>query len=70
VLPFCLLKESTEEEEEEQMNLSEPGVGDFILLNDVAEESFMENLEKRFLKNRIYVRDTLFSTTTLGRIDS
>lgn len=37
------------------MNLSEPGVGDFILLEDVNEESFLENLRLRFEKDRIYV---------------
>ena len=38
------------------MNLAEPGVGDFVLLNEVSEKAFMENLEKRFSKERIYVR--------------
>jgi len=38
------------------MNLSEPGVGDFVLLNEVSENAFMDNLEKRFAKDRIYVR--------------
>lgn len=38
------------------MNLSEPGVGDFVLLNEVSENAFMDNLEKRFAKERIYVR--------------
>ena len=38
------------------MNLSEPGLGDFILMEDITEENFMENLKTRFEKDRIYVR--------------
>jgi len=38
------------------MNLSEPGIGDFVLLDKVDEDSFMDNLEKRFMKDRVYVR--------------
>jgi len=37
------------------MDLSEPGVGDFVLLETVSEDAFMKNLEERFLKDRIYV---------------
>jgi len=37
------------------MDLNEPGVGDFVLLDSVDEETFMKNLEERFLKDRIYV---------------
>jgi myosin I len=38
------------------MDLAEPGVGDFVLLSEVSEAAFMDNLEKRFSKDRIYVR--------------
>ena len=38
------------------MDLAEPGVGDFVLLHEVSEKAFMDNLEKRFAKDRIYVR--------------
>ena len=37
------------------MDLSEPGVGDFVLLDTVSEDAFMKNLELRFTKDRIYV---------------
>ena len=37
------------------MDLSEPGVGDFVLLDTISEEAFMKNLELRFQKDRIYV---------------
>lgn len=38
------------------MDLSEPGLGDFVLLGQITEEAFMENLQLRFAKDRIYVR--------------
>jgi len=37
------------------MNLSEPGLGDFVLLDKITEKAFMENLEERFNNDRIYV---------------
>ena len=38
------------------MDLSEPGLGDFVLLGQITEEAFMDNLRQRFVNDRIYVR--------------
>ena len=43
------------ESQSRAMDLSEPGVGDFVLLDTISEEAFMKNLELRFQKDRIYV---------------
>lgn len=51
-----------------RMDLAEPGVGDFVLLETVSEDKFMENLQLRFQKDRVYVCSCVFCC--FGRPDS
>jgi myosin-1 len=53
------------------MDLSEPGVGDFVLLETVSEEAFMKNLEERFKKDRIYtfIGNVVVSVNPYKKID-
>jgi len=53
------------------MDLSEPGVGDFVLLETVSEDAFMDNLEKRFNKDRIYtfIGNVVVSVNPYKKID-
>lgn len=53
------------------MDLSEPGVGDFVLLETVSEDAFMKNLQDRFNKDRIYtfIGNVVVSVNPYKKID-
>lgn len=42
------------------------GVGDMVLLEPLSEETFIENLKKRFEHNEIYVSSTKSSTSCVS----
>jgi myosin heavy subunit len=48
------------------MDVTEPGVADCVLLQEISNEALLKNIQERFQKDRIYVNDLSLLNRELG----